>query len=681
MTTIIAYTTLQEAFAELNFLTMLIIIIVAIASVVVFIVNRLIVMRVKKATKQNLEVTNIMQHALDLSKLHVARFKTGTQEVFNIYGSLIREGGVSFDVFYDHVHPDHREHFIRLIEQLKNREIESGEYECLINCARNGQPERWLTIRCQAMVEGGSQPVNIICTMTNESEAVAEQQNERDLADKYRLIFDGSTIGLAFYDEDGMLLAANQYMRNMRHFQHEDDPFYFGTSLFNMPTYRDLLDRNHMEDLSFCTRAVVPERGVNVYVEARLHPIFDNSGKLLYISLATRDISEERDLYMQGKRNDAEIRRANEAIKMYENELKYLLENCQMLSWRLLYSTGIISFAKELSKPEIEMPLNEFLNYFIDREGQPKARTLDDVKQILSNQGTQLYKMHDLYGSGSTEWYIINNVPELDENGITIGQFGLIHNVTPLISTQEKLKEETERANDSGRQKSIFMANMTHEIRTPLNSIVGFSDLLPMIESKEDKQEMVRVIMNNCDMLLRLINDILEVSSMDSQAIVMNPKDVDFSKTFDDICMSLSERVQNPQVEFVSDNPYETCLTNLDPDRMQQVVTNFVTNAVKYTHQGHIRVGYRWQTENGTDGIYIYCEDTGTGIPKEKQERIFERFVKLNDYIQGTGLGLSICKAIADRCEGKIGIHSEGTGKGSTFWIWIPCTQKGTVER
>ena len=122
-------------------------------------------------------------------------------------------------------------------------------------------------------------------------------------------------------------------------------------------------------------------------------------------------------------------------------------------------------------------------------------------------------------------------------------------------------------------------------------------------------------------------------------------------------------------VEFLKENPYPTLNTTLDKGRVQQVITNFVTNAVKYTREGHIKVGYRKQDE----GLYIYCEDTGAGIPKDKQASVFERFVKLNDFVQGTGLGLSICKTIAERCNGKIGVFSEGEGKGSTFWLWIPC--------
>ena len=170
-------------------------------------------------------------------------------------------------------------------------------------------------------------------------------------------------------------------------------------------------------------------------------------------------------------------------------------------------------------------------------------------------------------------------------------------------------------------------------------------------------------------MLLRLINDILAISSLDEGGILIEPHQVDFAKSFDDICNSLKERIQEPGVAFIEDNPYHTLVTNIDNGRIQQVITNLMTNAIKYTHQGYIKTGYRYEN----DGLYIYCEDTGDGIPKEAQGKIFERFVKLNDFIQGTGLGLSICKAITDACHGQIGVISKGEGQGSTFWLWIPC--------
>ena len=181
---------------------------------------------------------------------------------------------------------------------------------------------------------------------------------------------------------------------------------------------------------------------------------------------------------------------------------------------------------------------------------------------------------------------------------------------------------------------------------------------------------------------MRLINDIFEASSLDVKPLAIVPHRVDFAQEFLVVCQSLEQRVQEPGVKFIAESPADSFVTELDMGRIQQVITNFVTNAVKYTHEGHIRVGWKFipltsnsSSPNPEKGLYIFCEDTGAGIPKEKQSRVFDRFYKLNDFVQGTGLGLAICKSIAQGCGGQIGLESEGEGKGCTFWIWIPCKE------
>jgi len=321
------------------------------------------------------------------------------------------------------------------------------------------------------------------------------------------------------------------------------------------------------------------------------------------------------------------------------------------------------------------MTFSELADYFLSDVETIKTQ-FSNPAQYFDKPISYLAQMRPLFHhTDEVQWNQINSIPIYDADGNLTGAFGLLRNLSGLMMKQEMLKKETERANDSGRLKSVFLANMTHEIRTPLNAIVGFSDLLQAVDSPDDKREMIRVIHNNCDMLLRLINDILVLSNVDANAMEIMPEDIDAAQKFEDLCQSLAQRVQEPGVEFVKDNPYTSLRTRLDSARIDQVITNFVTNAVKYTHQGHIRVGYRVEERHGQQGLYAYCEDTGSGIPANQRDRIFERFVKLNDYIQGTGLGLSICKAIIEKCNGEIGVDSE-EGKGSTFWFWIPADIK-----
>lgn len=225
-----------------------------------------------------------------------------------------------------------------------------------------------------------------------------------------------------------------------------------------------------------------------------------------------------------------------------------------------------------------------------------------------------------------------------------------------------------EQADQSNKLKSAFLANMSHEIRTPLNAIVGFSELLKEAEDVDEKGEYWNIIRTNNDLLLRLIGDILDLSKIESGMMELKAERFDMALLFADIQAAMEQRILNPEVKLVVDSHYAHCLVTLDKNRVSQVVTNFVTNAIKFTRKGYIRMEYEIENE----GVKVTVEDTGIGIEQDKLGRVFERFEKLNDFAQGTGLGMSICKAILEAQGGEIGVESE-VGKGTTFWAWFPC--------
>ena len=634
-------------------------------------VNRISILRIRKNTRRAREISTVMKQTLNLSGDYVLRLSLADRLAHNLHGDFLPENGMTFEESRDYMHPDDWPLYVEFLHTLMSGRQKKAECDFRWNAGTKDKPE-WRNMHDQAIAEYANErvhtPTNIFCTLTDKTEYLIQEKEEQLLNEKYRRVYEQSIVGLAFYDKDGNLMTTNPKMREILKFQSEDDPFYYNSTIYDMPDFRDVINRRKIEELWFCTKSVIVERGVNCYTELRLHPIYDEHDELVYITFSIRDITQERELYLKNKRNDAEIRSRSQAIQQYEQELQYLMESCDMRFWRASFANRTITFHKGLSTAEREMTFDELAEQFFDEELRAYYKNPENVERVGAM--TRLCKTRPFFHEGREyQWNIFDSVPYRNEAGELTGTYGLIRNVTPLIEKQEQLRRETERANESGHMKSVFMANMTHEIRTPLNSIVGFSDVLPMMTTPEEKQEIVKVIMNNCDMLLRLINDILAVSTLDSDGIKIMKQEVDFAKTFDEICLSLTERVQTPGVEFIKDNPYETLKAKLDPGRIQQVITNFVTNAVKYTQQGHIKVGYRKED----NGLYIYCEDTGAGIPKEAQQKVFERFVKLNDYVQGTGLGLAISKAIVERCNGRIGVNSEGEGKGSTFWMWVPC--------
>jgi signal transduction histidine kinase len=435
-----------------------------------------------------------------------------------------------------------------------------------------------------------------------------------------------------------------------------------------MPILRDDFSPESHDEFHVCQHLELPQAGIDKYIEFRIYPVVDHDCIIYYI-ITARDVTDERVLYLEQRKHDIEMHKISDAANTYENQLQYLLEKSKMYVWRFSLEDRMIHLSRSLRKVEFSFSRKDY--YVENIDSDELDSNFDKLVKIMmkGQEFNTIYHFNRTPVSPEPSWHALSGIPIRDDQGNLTGYFGVTRNITELVSIQQKLKEETARAEDSGRLKGAFLANMTHEIRTPLNAIVGFSDLLPVVDTEEERMEFIRIIRNNCDMLLRLINDILEASNIESRPLAIEPADVDFAQAFDDICQTLEQRVQEPGVQFIKDNPYTTFPAHLDKGRIQQVITNFVTNAVKYTHQGYIKVGYR--QEQG--GLYIYCEDTGAGIPKDKQASVFERFVKLNDYVQGTGLGLSICKTIAERCGGRIGVNSEGDGTGSTFWIWIPC--------
>ena len=645
---------------------------------VLFMLNRLAKRRATSATLRTNEIGSMMLQALSISQYSIFVFDPKTQRFSNLHGNLIPAAGVGREELLDHIHPDQRKivsyYFAKLLkmEQLTaDVNLRWRPFEL------KGQPvadtaDPWQYMQGHAIVESddGHEASRVICTVKYVTDEVRQEQENSQLGSRYNRIFDTSLVAMSFYDKDGWLIDLNQKMRELCGFDEEGERYFRETNLFDNPYFRDDFPKEQREQFYACQHMHYADVGLDRYLELKIRPVMTDNGELIYYAITARDVTDERTIHMEQRRHDHELQKVNRQILDYEEQLHYLLEHSDMWVWRSDVRAKVVTFSRSLRKTDFSVTFEDFLDGFVPEMREDALRSFGNLQGVDKNFNAT-YEFNRSPVAGKHQWLNASGIPLYDETGRVTGHFGIVRDVTTLMKAQGKLREETRRADESGKLKSVFLANMTHEIRTPLNAIVGFSDLLQVVDEPSDRREFIRIIRNNCDMLLRLIDDIIEASNMNQGPIAIEAREVDFAQAFSDICQTLAQRVQEPGVEFLVDNPYQSFVTCIDKGRMQQVITNFTTNAVKYTHQGHIRVGYRF--ENG--GIYMYCEDTGTGIPKEKQAAVFDRFVKLNDYVQGTGLGLSICKSIADRCGGRIGVDSEGEGHGCTFWIWIPCEQ------
>ena len=646
-----------------------------VAGVIAFVASRLITLRVKAAVRRSSDLNSMMKQALEMDENYVLEYDIVSGHVKNLHGKLLPEWGVTMEEFIERVAEEQREDYSNHIKCLKRGDCDARPLQITWNAGTFDKPE-WKSFNGSAILERENHlPRYIVQTLKDITREVEEEQRNESLGSTYRKVFDTNMMAMSFYDPEGRLLDLNQKMRAFLNNNEECIQYFYERSLFADPFTNDMTLHDPPEALHACGHLQYPKFDFDKYVEARIVPLHNEEGELVYYIATVRDITHEREMYMKLRVHERQLKKTHNAIGEYERQLRYLLEESNMYVWSLNMKENIISFSRTLRQAETSLPMKDYIDGLAPEEMEYSISVLNE--QVLQNKPFNV--VHKFNYNPLTEgvaWFSISGIPVFDQEGNLEKYFGIVRDITDLMSAQQRLKEETMRAKDSGRLKSAFLANMTHEIRTPLNAIVGFSDLLQMVDTSEERREFIRIIRNNCDMLLRLINDILEASNM-GQSIAIKAEAIDLPVVFDDICQILAQRVQNPEVAFLKDNPYDTFSVTLDPGRLQQVMTNFVTNAVKYTKKGHIRVGYRKESRNidgmGMDGLCFYCEDTGAGIPKEKQAAVFERFVKLDDFVQGTGLGLSICKAIVDKVGGRIGVTSEGTGHGSTFWFWIPC--------
>ena len=506
---------------------------------------------------------------------------------------------------------------------------------------------------------------------------ISEVQDGPDMASAYQAlqyserllsnIFKYLPIGIELYDMDGVLVDLNDKELEMFHIEKKEDVL--GINIFDNPIFpkemKERLKKN--EDADFTFR----------YDFSKVGSYYQNTQKQGTIDLMTKVTtlynSEHQPInYLLINADKTETTVAYNKIQEFEEFFELVGDYAKVgyAHFNILSGHGYAqkSWYRNVGEAD-EAPLSDIFGTY--RHFHPDDRTLlirflDDARKGLT---TKLSKeMRVLREDGTYTWTHVNLlVKKYAPQDRIIEIISINYDITELKRTEEMLVKARDKAEASDRLKSAFLANMSHEIRTPLNAIVGFSSLLTSTESAAEKELYNSLIGHNNKLLLNLINDVIDLSKIESGYLELRPDWVNLTELLDESVAEYAHQVPSG-VELLTNYPAHDSLVELDSLRIKQILSNFLSNALKNTATGHVEVFY----EVDHQSVRIGVKDTGRGIPQNMLEKIFERFEKLDSFAQGAGLGLSICKLIVEKMNGRVLVDSQ-LGIGTTFVIELPC--------
>ncbi|WP_418542762.1 ATP-binding protein [Parabacteroides goldsteinii] len=491
---------------------------------------------------------------------------------------------------------------------------------------------------------------------------------------KFQIIFDRLPWGVELYDENGYLLDINKADLEIFGVTREQA---IGLNAFENPNIPEWASEKLKkgEDVAFLLDYNFNKAAEKGYYTSKLA---DEVKHLRVKGVVLKDRQDVILGFFYIVFDDTESYHKTEEIQYSLAKLKAAVDTGESIIWEYDVATDKLSADFSLND---QIEESSFLTYLKeDRFSSVRdfIETLhpDDRHRVYNKQFKRLVdgeigKYISVYRrvfDGKVYW--LNSNVRAYKYSVD-GKPSKIVSYTSNITEQREKELELMKVKEADKLKSAFLANMSHEIRTPLNAIVGFSDLVAETDDPEERQTYLDIIHTNNDLLLNLIGDILDFSKIEAGMLKYNIEEANIKELCMEVYLSGSLKIK-PGVKLLFDKNSPTVTLRTDPQRILQVIANFVNNAIKFTSEGSITIFY----ETKENEVKVCVRDTGIGISEENRPRVFERFIKINDFHQGTGLGLTISKTIIEYLGGTIGVDSV-QGKGSTFWFTLPLDYKG----
>ena len=577
-----------------------------------------------------------------------------------LYGNPITKNCDTLEKLQKRMLKEDYSQLIQIFSQLINNEVQQGQITFRFYDESEGKC-RYYESRLRLSSEHRGKLL-IIGTQLDVTEKIQMAKKTHDLITKRELAMKVNDI--VHWDFDVQSQKFESY----------NDPVnsYASDKLISIKAYQEVIHPDDQSLVNDIFQSMISGKKCNINFTCRMQTKYDDSWQYCNVTGVPFEYDEKGEVvrFTGFRQNISKIHQLNEELKERNYKMELTFKTVGMSYWDFdVESKQFRAFNDPVNDYHSEkaIMISDYL----------KVTHPDDTERFLENVGCMLQQKNKEFSfqyRSRTKWdqdwqtLVITGIPsEKDKRGEAIRYTGIAFNNTKWEKMAQELKELKEKAELSDKLKSAFLANMSHEIRTPLNAIIGFSELLVESNDADEKAEYWRIIESNNELLLRLINDILDLSKIESGILERHREKFNLSEVCNELYVMITPKVTNPEVRFYQENTHPDCWVNLDSNRLKQVWMNFLTNAVKCTRSGYIKMGYTVEK----DGIRIYVEDTGVGIPKMLQDRVFGRFQKFNEFAQGTGLGLAIAKEIMLLHKAEFDTQSQ-LAVGTTITIYFP---------
>ncbi len=610
---------------------------------------------------------------LTTSKVHIWLFDIAKRTI----SSLDNDGNrvvipLSPNFFQYYMNPEDYEKLCDVLRQLALQEKEKDTLE--VRCMKGHNGEEFIFSVDFSILRRtrSGRPTVIIGATTNVTEERQRRQKQKDAMLRYQSIFNSAMVDTISYDEHGIIDNMNEKAARAipGGVQAVVDAKIPVQDVLGDPTVTtDNLEYTYLTQIY---RSPDDERPLNrflkrdeLYYELQLVPVRDDNGRLLAIYGTGRDVTELAKSYSRLQKNIAQMEQANAELQEYVRNIDYVMQNGGVRVATYSPDNHTLTVYSEIDHVQLRLTQARLLALAADESKKAAQRLMNSMDNRMRTPVKDTIKSLVTTKEGRRLHLYFSFVPVIADEGVT-EYFGLIRDISEIKATEEQLARETEKAREVEMLKQAFLANMSYEIRTPLNSVVGFAELFDREHSKDDEGFFIQEIRENSEKLLKLINDILYLSRLDAQMIEFNKAPIDFAAVFEGHCQSAVTNYLQPDVSFSVDNPYERLMLTIDLQNLGIAIDQILINAAQHTTSGHVRARYDY---NGED-LMVAVQDTGSGIPDEKIEHLFDRFYTTDNV--GSGLGLAISHEIIQHLGGKIRVKSE-PGKGTIVWVSVPC--------